>query len=133
MLGLTAGASGVGFYRCTQYYSAPPWPQLLVACMEYAARYGNQALESGWDVRPPILNEDGTYQALVAAGGQALADRYKTVLGRLDEYAAEAADWRAQLPESSLLSDYEPSFVSYLRAPTRPDRPAGQPGARQDQ
>jgi len=119
VLGLTAGASGVDFYRCTPYYSAPPWPHLLVACMEYAARYGNQALETGWDVRPPILNEDGSYRALMAAGGQELADRYKTALGRLDEYAAEAADWRAQLPESSLLSDYEASFVSYLRAPVR--------------
>ena len=102
--------------------------------MEYAARYGNQALETGWDVRPPILNEDGTYQALMAAGGQALADRDKTALGRLDEYAAEAADWRAQLPESSLLSDYEASFVSASAgAGALPDRLARQTGTRQDQ
>ena len=47
---------------------------------QFATHCGHQAFEDGWDVRTPILNETGTCQALMAASGQALVDRYTAVL-----------------------------------------------------
>jgi hypothetical protein len=47
---------------------------------QFATRCGQQAFEYGWDVRTLILNEAGTCQALLAASGQALVDRYMAML-----------------------------------------------------
>ena len=55
---------------------------------QFATRCGHQAFEYGWDVRTLILNEAGTCQALMAASGQALVDRYMAM--------ARLHGWRAQ-------------------------------------
>ena len=74
VLGLTP--DGWRWLFCTPYYAVPPWPQLLVGTMEYAASSGD-ALECFWDLPIPILDRDGDGRLLAATGDPGLVERYR--------------------------------------------------------
>ena len=116
VLGLTP--SGWGWFFCTPYYSASPWPHTLVSTMEYFARMGDP-LEKSCGLAAPILDKDHTAATLVYSGGKAMADRYRTALREL----RQLAEWQAQIRSStgpgSLLDGYDDSAPVTLPAPVR--------------
>jgi type IV secretion system protein VirD4 len=116
VLGLTP--KGWAWFYCMPYYSAPPWPQMLVANMEYVAARAN-LLEAWLDIPTPILDRDGSGQCLIAAGGPELLERYRTARQKLKEQGARRAELLARIGDDSLLAGYDDGWTVRLPAPVR--------------
>ncbi len=118
VLGLTPSGRGWGWFFCTPYYSASPWPHLLVSTMEYFARMGDP-LEKFCGLAAPILDKDRTAATLAYSGGQAMADRYRTALGELRQLAERREQLLSSTVPGSLLDGYDDSVPVTLPAPAR--------------
>jgi type IV secretion system protein VirD4 len=114
VLGLTP--DGWGWYFCTPYYSASPWPQLLVGTMEYAAWSGD-ALEGCWELPAPVLDQDHDGRFLAAAGGPQLVERYRQARADLKQMTHARRELTARLGADSLLAGYDGSWTSRLPGP----------------
>jgi hypothetical protein len=115
VLGLTP--DGWGWYFCTPYYTAPPWPQLLVGTMEYAAAAGD-LFERWWEIPMPILDQENDGRFLAAAGGPQLVERYRRAAADLKQRAQAQRELKAQLDAGGfLLSGYDDSLPSALPGP----------------
>jgi len=114
VLGLTP--DGWNWFFCLPYYSAPPWPQLLVGTMEYAAWSGD-ALERCWELPAPILDQDHDGRFLAAAGGPQLAERYRQALADLKQLTHVRRELATRLGHDSLLAGYDDSWSSRLPGP----------------
>ena len=109
VLGLTP--DGWGWFFCMPYYSAPPWPQLLVGTMEYAAWSGD-VLEGCWDLPAPILDKDHDGRFLAAAGGPELVERYRQAQADLKAMTQGRRELATRLSADSLLAGYDGSWSS---------------------
>ena len=107
---------GCRWLFCMPYYWCRPWPQLLVATMEYAAWSGD-VLEGCWGLPRPILNKEGNGQLLASAGGPQLVERYRQATDDLKQMAHERQETLARLGDGSLLAGYDGSWSSRLPGP----------------
>jgi len=107
---------GCRWLFCMPYYWCRPWPQLLVATMEYAAWSGD-VLEGCWGLPRPILNKEGNGQLLASAGGPQLVERYRQATDDLKQMAHERRETLARLGNGSLLAGYDGSWSSRLPGP----------------
>jgi type IV secretion system protein VirD4 len=126
VLGLTP--DGWRWLFCTPYYAVPPWPQLLVGTMEYAAGSGD-LLERIWELPIPILDREGDGRMLAAAGGAQLVERYRQATRDLRAISQKRQELFSRLTAAgSLLAGYDgyqpSSFpgpqLSYIALGTHP-------------
>jgi type IV secretion system protein VirD4 len=118
VLGLTP--DGWRWLFCTPYYSAPPWPQLLVSTMETAVASGD-VLERRWELPIPILDRDGDGRFLLAAGsggGPELVERYRRAAADLRSIGQGRRDLFSRLAAAgSLVANYDGYQPSALPGP----------------
>ena len=104
VLNLTPDGHGWSF--CTPYYRQPPWTQMLIGSMAYAAQYGD-VCEAAWDVNLPVLNRDQSGDALRACGGENLVGWHRWCVEALkDRRPPERKKW-LEAHKNGYLSDYD--------------------------
>ena len=107
---------------CTPYYLRPPWPQLLVGTMEFAAARA-EPLERAWALAPPILDMDGDGWYLTTAGepyGAWLLARYRNAASSLRHLAQRRAEFMEHRSEpGSLLAGFNDTRSARQRVPSR--------------
>jgi hypothetical protein len=116
VLGLTP--DGWGWFFCTPYYSTPPWTQLLIGTMEYAAWSGD-VLERCWELPTPILDRDHDGRILAAADatGAHLVERYRQAVADLKQMTHSRRELVGRLGNGSLLAGYDDSWSSRFPGP----------------
>jgi type IV secretion system protein VirD4 len=116
VLGLTP--DGWGWFFCMPYYSTPPWVQLLIGTMEYAAWSGD-VLERCWELPTPILDRDHDGRNLAAADttGANLVERYRQAVADLKQMTHSRRELLSRLGNGSLLTGYDDSWSSRLPGP----------------
>ena len=116
VLGLTP--DGWDWFFATPYYSVPPWVQLLVGTMEYAAWSGD-ILERVWELPVPILDRDHDGRLLAGADvtGVQLVERYRQAVADLKQMTHVRRETLARLGNDSLLAGYDDSWSSRLPGP----------------
>ena len=109
--------AGAGSSACPTT-SAPPWVQLLVGTMEYAAWSGD-VLERCWELPAPILDRDhdGRFLAAADVTGAQLVERYRQAVADLKQMTHSRRELLGRLGNDSLLAGYDDSWSSRLPSP----------------
>lgn len=115
---LTLGPKGWGWIFSTPYYCVPPWPHLLVATMEYFDRF-RSPFERAAKLPIPVLNQDGSFAALRAAGGEALVQRYQAAAAALKGRAEAARSVAEKISHGGLVAGWDDTRPVRQMAATR--------------